>query len=747
METCRTCAKCDFDNETQWFDLFNAPRWQLETERIHLVLSTWKIKISCNDGLPQKICTDCFSKFCTVSSFRLQCLEAQTILSNIFDKIDTQSIQDEEVFEGFANEQDNDVKTAKTQSVGEAATSAAEVLLTVHLKSIEHTLEATTEKSITSSNSSSNNKNNNSNNNNENIATFSEILNINPNDNTEVSFRTTTKLSNTAVLENENKNQNFNHILVEDHEEEDINNNTNYNNNISNNTSNEGVELISSNNLSNNSNDNERTLLTENTNDLDDNDLIEELIEELDIIEEITEEEHQAALEEEEEGEEDLDEFEHNEENIPTTSNITMTLDQEGDDPLENDLKITFECKYCYKWKNNATENFLTQQDLLAHITKLHSSDQPYNCPYCQQMFMDAASRTTHLKDEHSQKVYECQTCGKKYADKFNLKNHVEKYHSGTDFDCTLCAKSFCSSKSLNYHMKWHNPEEQLKCSYCDRLFINQRHLKCHEETHTGYRSQEVCSFCGKNFFHLKTLRWHIYRQHGGEKPYKCARCTEVFTSYFEKRLHMLENHLDNLTLIEKTECMLCHKRYEHELELKDHMLEDHKENKGAVKISNNKRVIMNKKPKSFTGIFQCEKCDKRFNMKSALERHMAVHSTEGRPHACPQCPKRFKRSQDMKWHLKTHSSEKPNICDVCGKGFALKYVLTQHRRSHEVLEKNFTCTTCGRSYLFEKSLRLHERIHSGKTYYKCDLCSESFVTHIKFKCKCVCVFLDYLID
>ena len=46
METCRTCAKCDFDNETQWFDLFNAPRWQLEMERIHLELNTWKIKVS-----------------------------------------------------------------------------------------------------------------------------------------------------------------------------------------------------------------------------------------------------------------------------------------------------------------------------------------------------------------------------------------------------------------------------------------------------------------------------------------------------------------------------------------------------------------------------------------------------------------------------------------------------------------------------------------------------------------------------
>lgn len=112
--------------------------------------------------MPQKICTDCFSKFCTVSSFRLQCLEAQTILSNIFDKIDTQSIQDEEVFEGFANEQDNDIKNSVKIAEAEithAADNAAQIA--VHLKSIEHTLGTTTEKSTNNSNSSSNNKNNN----------------------------------------------------------------------------------------------------------------------------------------------------------------------------------------------------------------------------------------------------------------------------------------------------------------------------------------------------------------------------------------------------------------------------------------------------------------------------------------------------------------------------------------------------------------------------------------------------------
>lgn len=303
---------------------------------------------------------------------------------------------------------------------------------------------------------------------------FSEILKFNPKNNAEVSFGNTTKLPDTARLKNETKSQNFTNIFEQ--LEEDINNNIN---NIVSNVADDDTS-----NPTTFNNNETTTTLREDTNDLDENDLIEELIEELDIIEEIAEEQENEYF---------------NDENQTIGNIILSQVADNDDDLLADNLKITFECKYCYKWKNSDSEIFQTQQELLAHITKLHSSEQPYNCPYCKQTFMDAASRTTHLKEEHSQKVHECETCGKKYADKFNLKNHIEKYHSGADFDCTLCDKSFCSRKSLNYHMKWHNPKEQLKCSYCDRLFINQRHLKCHEETHTGFRSQEVCSFCGKS--------------------------------------------------------------------------------------------------------------------------------------------------------------------------------------------------------------------------------------------------------
>lgn len=144
----------------------------------------------------------------------------------------------------------------------------------------------------------------------------------------------------------------------------------------------------------------------------------------------------------------------------------------------------------------------------------------------------------------------------------------------------------------------------------------------------------------------------------------------------------MLERHAENLTLTEKSHCMVCRKKCKNEIDLKEHMENTHDEN--PVLVVDKKRILQTKKEKQFSGVFQCEICPQRFNLKSALDRHSAVHNVEGRPHACSECKKRFKRVQDLRWHMKTHSDEKPNVCDVCGKGFALKYVLTQHRKSHE---------------------------------------------------------------
>ncbi|XP_062127325.1 zinc finger protein ZFP2 isoform X1 [Drosophila sulfurigaster albostrigata] len=577
METCRTCAKCDFENgnNNYWLDLFHPARWQSEMAQIRMEFVNWKLQIAPNDGLPQKICSDCFTKFCSIYTFRMACQDAQLKLSNIFDKIDANLLYDKTDDEQHVDDEHNDANVIEDAAITE----------------------------------------------------------------------TTTATQNTAIIEAKASTP------------------------------------------------------------------IEIYVETININETTTNSE---------------------------TATETLQLEEEGVDDFSTDfnsLNISFACKFCYK----PEESYELQHLLLEHISSAHDPDQPYNCPECTECFQDAASRTVHMKSSHVVKHYGCEVCGKKYGDRHNLRHHIEKYHSETDFECSMCEKRFFTRKSLHYHMNWHKPERQLRCRHsgCDRLFINQRHLKCHEATHTtGSRKSEYCGFCGKAFIHVKTLRWHIYRQHGGEKPFKCAICTEVFASYAEKRIHMLELHTENLTHQERSECMFqsCRQEFDNEKQLIHHMSVEHLQREPATPvIANNKRVLQRKRERQYTGLFQCSNCPQRFNMKSALERHMAVHSAD-RLHACTHCSKRYKRAQDLKWHMKTHDNEKPNVCDVCGKAFALKYVLTQHMRSHEVLEKNFKCETCGRAYLFEKSLRLHQRVHTGNTYYKCDLCQERFVTHIKFK-------------
>ncbi|XP_017482691.1 PREDICTED: zinc finger protein 569 [Rhagoletis zephyria] len=841
METCRTCARCDFEDETKWFDLFHTTRCKREIEEMRVEFNNWQLQISPNDGLPQKICSDCFSKFCNVFTFRLECQQAQVKLSNIFDKIETQSMDDdrfddnleelsaqllrivEENARQITNSTSNDENcqtndcaatgAAADDPISASATPSAAAIVMLDMLNENSNNNYTT---VSATNTTTTNT----------ITTIAaseecgqvvaQLLNVNAisADQIQVSTKAIqdSVLAETMPLTNENNaiaaaitQSNFYTAGVECQSEAEMH--------VSNIMAapvttlvvdkHVGAELMAE---EGKKAEDEVEMAEEeddceDVNEVDMNEQIhlhvDDIIEEDFTLDETLEEEQvgtavatdvildhdtaaadcivsdlsgnlaqpegyveesvpfaEAVEDEDDDYDEDegvLEAFEPV--TLPTntynTNNNTIPAPQfvfkasalsNSGIGHQSDMSIVFECKYCHKSRDIPSTHFQTQQALLDHITNAHNADYPFTCPQrgCKEGFRDAASRTVHMKSEHVAKHYECDVCGKKYADRFNLRHHFEKFHSETDFACDTCEKRFYSRKSLNYHMKWHNPELVLQCSQCDRLFINQRHLKCHEETHNGVRNSECCTFCGKTFIHLKTLRWHLYRQHGGEKPYKCGHCTEVFASYLEKRIHMLENHLENLTTIERTECMLCRQRYEDEHKLSEHIRSKHIERpkSSVLLIANNKRVVRNKRQKNYSGIFQCEICAQRFNMKSALERHAAVHSSIGRPHKCPveSCAKRFKRAQDMNWHMKTHSNEKPNVCDVCGKGFALKYVLNQHKRSHEVLEKNFKCLICGRAYLFEKSLRVHERVHTGETYYRCDLCGENFVTHMKFK-------------
>ncbi|ODV82415.1 uncharacterized protein CANTADRAFT_30497, partial [Suhomyces tanzawaensis NRRL Y-17324] len=55
------------------------------------------------------------------------------------------------------------------------------------------------------------------------------------------------------------------------------------------------------------------------------------------------------------------------------------------------------------------------------------------------------------------------------------------------------------------------------------------------------------------------------------------------------------------------------------------------------------------------------------------------AHDDPSRKFLCSKCPMSFRRSSDLKRHEKQHLVIPPNICELCGKGFARKDALKRH--------------------------------------------------------------------
>lgn len=81
---------------------------------------------------------------------------------------------------------------------------------------------------------------------------------------------------------------------------------------------------------------------------------------------------------------------------------------------------------------------------------------------------------------------------------------------------------------------------------------------------------------------------------------------------------------------------------------------------------------------------FVCSICKRGFRMRSALQRHMETHDSEGRPYECTLCHVRFPRPSQLTLHkLTVHFLSKPYACEVCGKQFGTESALKTHSKFH----------------------------------------------------------------
>ncbi|XP_049884195.1 zinc finger protein 99-like isoform X2 [Pectinophora gossypiella] len=194
-----------------------------------------------------------------------------------------------------------------------------------------------------------------------------------------------------------------------------------------------------------------------------------------------------------------------------------------------------------------------------------------------------------------------------------------------------------------------------------------------------------------------------------GEKP-ECIECGKVFSSRKTLRYHLNVIHNGN----NSHPCPRCDKVFQWKSNLWRH-LRSHKARE--------------------TGELYCETCDKRFASLATYKQHLAVskqHVSEGEySFSCSDCGKKFVNKTRLRDHIDWEHLQKIKFrCQLCNKPFKCHTSLYVHMKNvhkNKGLKDNL-CHVCGKSYQNLAKLRYHiVAMHTTETPYQCEQCSAAF--------------------
>ncbi|XP_062314261.1 zinc finger protein 335 isoform X3 [Osmerus eperlanus] len=216
-------------------------------------------------------------------------------------------------------------------------------------------------------------------------------------------------------------------------------------------------------------------------------------------------------------------------------------------------------------------------------------------------------------------------------------------------------------------------------------------------------------------------------------RPHNCWICGSRFMSQDDLRFHV-DSHEGNDP--ERFKCLQCNYRCKRWSSLKEHMF-NHEGNKP----------------------FKCEECDYSSVYRKDVIRHSATHNKDKKiktelvalhvsqcprvsQFACPVCHRVYPMQKRLTQHMKTHSTEKPHMCDKCGKSFKKRYTFKVHLLTHiqTLGDSSFKCEFCDYTCDNKKLLLNHQLSHTNDKPFKCDYCKYStskkdfLVSHLAIK-------------
>lgn len=362
----------------------------------------------------------------------------------------------------------------------------------------------------------------------------------------------------------------------------------------------------------------------------------------------------------------------------------------------------------------NASEHCKRKIAMCFITGRLAPMDREYHC----RSENEATSRTNEATPEvqgpqsscDDIEKYKCKFCNKGFARKNNMERHVRRHTGERPFGCPECGSRFSHKSTLLGHLNLHTGDRPYICDMCQKTFRQRSSYTTHRKIHTTERIH-ACEDCGKQFIQKNSLKLHLL-VHSGEKPFVCKHCDKTFTHSSLLKQHSEIHKEDSERKIYI--CNVCDKKFCKKLTLELHL-------------------------KAHAGIkdFDCKKCGKTFQHRSALNRHVrqSEYACIGkcknrerfreRGYECNYCTQRFKTKQILRNHIISHTGEKPFECKDCSTKFTVQNSLKRHLKLHckgktECQDNHNSCsvhtsTTCvtDREHVMQSSSNNSQKISS----------------------------------
>ncbi|XP_063374070.1 zinc finger protein 497-like [Cydia amplana] len=115
------------------------------------------------------------------------------------------------------------------------------------------------------------------------------------------------------------------------------------------------------------------------------------------------------------------------------------------------------------------------------------------------------------VSNKNRPKNIKCHQCPKKLSSLDAYKTHVSIAHIGNrGFQCKICFKKFSRKRELDRHVTLHSGMKPFSCGQCDKKFNRKDKLNKHEETHECLVVNMPCIECGLTFEKKADLVAHI---------------------------------------------------------------------------------------------------------------------------------------------------------------------------------------------------------------------------------------------